>query len=443
MPKHLPHCHYEHSVIGRQALDSLHIGPAQHACGLTRAGFLFAQMESAFTLDISQHALSDLPLRHSRALWRSRFAAVPGFCHIRLFAYEWVVLAICALGAYPDAADVACLCPYFRADRPAVSWGVFASSVRRGRHVLHVRGCDRPTSYPVQDRLRSLTGSLVGAGAPGAHHPLGPPPIAINTYSNPFSLSRGSAPCGGPGRGGRPRYFDGPAPHPPGAGSRPARGHDRGSVAIPYQPYTTDPSHRRRGSPSAIAQVWKAATRDDLDDAIDSLKALLPSLPAAVSSPLWNDFLSWFQDLKRSPGFSRSTSVSVVRSHFHSVYNPALAAAHAAAESAPSDPIAVLEAKSLELSHASALVIQLESELANPPPGVDLDDLASQLSQAHDLVVSLDEEVDAMEQEAIPPTDMGADDDDPIAAGRSFVPVPEPEIPVAPWPESNFEGFLE
>ena len=125
------------------------------------------------------------------------------------------------------------------------------------------------------------------------------------------------------------------------------------------------------------------------------------------------------------------------------MYNPALAAAHAAAESAPSDPITVLEAKSLELSHASALVIQLESELANPPPGVDLDDLASQLSQAHDLVVSLDEEVDAMEQEAIPPTDMGADDDDPIAAGRSFVPVPEPEIPVAPWPESNFEGFLE
>ena len=48
-----------------------------------------------------------------------------------------------------------------------------------------------------------------------------------------------------------------------------------------------------------------------------------------------------------------------------------------------------------------------------------------------------------MEQEAVPPTDMGVDDDDPIAAGRSFVPVPEPEITVAPWPESNFEGFLE
>ena len=153
-------------------------------------------------------------------------------------------------------------------------------------------------------------------------------------------------------------------------------------MVIPYQPYPTDPSHRRRGSPSAIAQVWKAATCDELDDAIDSLKNLLPNLPSAVSSPLWNDFLIWFQDLKRSPGFSRSTSVSVVIGHFHSLYDPALTAARAAAESAPSDPIAALEAKSLELSRASTLVVQLESELANPPPGSDLDDLASRLSRA-------------------------------------------------------------
>ena len=123
MPKHLPRRHYEHSVIGRRALDALHIGPAQHALGLTRAGFLFAQMESAQTLDISLRAISDLPQRRSKALWRSRFAAVPGFCHVRLFAYDWVVPAICALGAYPDAADVARLCPYFRSDRPASSWG--------------------------------------------------------------------------------------------------------------------------------------------------------------------------------------------------------------------------------------------------------------------------------------------------------------------------------
>ena len=128
MPKHLPRRHYEHSVISHQALASLLISHAQHAQGLTRAGFLFAQMESAYTLDISQHAISDLPSRRSRALWCSRFAAVPGFCHLRLFAYEWVVLAICALGAYPDAADVARLCPYFCEDRPTNSWGVFASS---------------------------------------------------------------------------------------------------------------------------------------------------------------------------------------------------------------------------------------------------------------------------------------------------------------------------
>ena len=274
MPKHLPRRHYEHSVIGHRALDTLHIGPAQHAQGLTRAGFLFAQMESAFSLDISQHAVSDLPQCHSKALWRSRFAAVPGFCHIRLFAYEWVVPAICALGAYPDAADVAHLCPYFCTDRPTNSWGVFTSSIRRGRHVLHVCGCDRLMSYPVQDKLKSLSRSLVSAGAPGAPHPSGPPPIAIKTYSNPFGPGHGPAPRGSMKRGGQPRYFDRPTPHHPSAGSHPARGRDRGSVAIPYQPYSTDPSRRRHGSPSAVAQVWKVATRDELDDAIDSLKAL-------------------------------------------------------------------------------------------------------------------------------------------------------------------------
>ena len=250
MLKHLPRLHYDHSVIGCHALDALHIGPAQHAQGLTCASFLFTQMESAFTLDISQHTISMLPECRSKALWRSRFAAVPGFCHIHLFAYNWVVPAICALGTYPDTTDMACLCPYFCTDQPTDSWGIFASSVRHSRRVLHVHGCDRPTSYCVQDRLRSLTRSLVGTGTPGAPPPSRPPPITINSYSNPFGPARGSAPHGSPRCGSQPCYFDGAASCPPGAVPCLSRGCDHGSMAIPYQPYSVDPSCRCKGSPS-------------------------------------------------------------------------------------------------------------------------------------------------------------------------------------------------
>ena len=93
-----------------------------------------------------------------------------------------------------------------------------------------------------------------------------------------------------------------------------------------FQPYSTDVNHWRAGSPSATAQAWKSATRDELDITIDGLCASLTNLPKSRADPVWNDFLVWLQDYKRTPDFSQETAVATAQAQFASLYTPALAA---------------------------------------------------------------------------------------------------------------------
>ena len=146
MPNKLSPSYLEHAAIGREALRTLSIGPLQIADGLTRCGFLFAQMESAATLPLATRVASLFslpPSAHmkrkgiSRACqWRSRMASVKGFCHLRLFSIEWVVPAICTLGAYLDAADVVRLDAYYRSD--FTQWGVYSQGLRRSHPIVHI-----------------------------------------------------------------------------------------------------------------------------------------------------------------------------------------------------------------------------------------------------------------------------------------------------------------
>ena len=164
MPNTLSSSYLEHAAIGCEALRTLSIGPRQIADGLTRCGFLFAQMEAAATLPIASKvaSLHSLPpnTRMKKigltcaAQWRSRMASVKGFCHLRLFAYEWVVPALCTLGAYPEACDVAQLEAYYHSD--FTNWGVYSQGSRRGHTIVHVRGSPRSLNIPVSDRLRSF-----------------------------------------------------------------------------------------------------------------------------------------------------------------------------------------------------------------------------------------------------------------------------------------------
>ena len=154
MPNTLSPSYLEHAAIGREALRTLNIGPRQITDGLTRCGFLFAQMEAAVTLPIASRVaslLSPPPSAHMKwkgltraAQWRSRLASVKGFCHLRLFAIEWVVPALCSLGAYPDVSDVAHLEAYYRSD--FTNWGVYSQGSRCGFKVVHVRGSSRSLS---------------------------------------------------------------------------------------------------------------------------------------------------------------------------------------------------------------------------------------------------------------------------------------------------------
>ena len=148
MPNKLSPSYLEHAAIGCEALHTLTIGPLQIANGLTRCGFLFAQMESTTTLPIATRVASLLSLPPSAHMkrkgishacqWRSRLASVKGFCHLRLFSIEWVVPAICTLGAYPDAADVARLDAYYHSD--FAHWGVYSQGLRHGHPIVHIRG---------------------------------------------------------------------------------------------------------------------------------------------------------------------------------------------------------------------------------------------------------------------------------------------------------------
>lgn len=446
--KHLPHLYYALSQVGKAELDALSLGPEHYALGLTRSGFLFAQMETASTLGTSVYTVDQLPFRRSRAAWRRNLAPASGFCYLKLFQYEWVVPALCVLGAFPDAADVAKLSPYFRSDRSLSSWGVFVSGSHRSRAVTHVVGVDRLLACSVESKLVSFSGSMVGSAFP--HLPSLPPrpvppvdslrpfpprplqPLGVSDPSSSRPIGRDSG-----GRGGRAcnkgRYFDAPTND-----DRRSSGNKRNTF-VPFQPYSTDAGYRCRGSPSAVAQAWKSAASDELDSVIDSLKSELPKLPRSVSDPLWDGFLSWFQELKKSSRpFSRVAAIPVVQWYFASIFEPALEAAQqAAAEDAqlPSDD---LEAKGMELSRLSVLVSKLEKDLVNPPVGGDPADIEQALIDARAMLSSLDDEIDALEAGAVPPTMA----DGSIADGASFVPVDDTH-PVVPWTESNFENYVE
>ena len=452
MPNKLSPSYIEHAAIGREALSTLSIGPLQIADGLTRCGFLFAQMESAATLPLATRVATLFTLLPNARMkrkgisranqWHSRLASVKGFCHLRLFTIDWVVPALCTLGAYPDACDVARLEAYFRSD--FTNWGIYSQGLRRGHQVVHICGSPQALSYTTSDKLCTLCGSLVGASysnTPGhSGPPLPIPPAHLCTSDGSFRPpSRTRTPQPTPRPPPHPPlppqlYPPRPDPHTPHHGfSNPTHGDIRRapSRAAPYQPYSTDLTARRRGSPSAAACSYKAAVNDALDDKILWLKSLLPTLPQDLSDVVWNDFLAWFMDFCTNPNFSRTGSILAITEHFMSHYKKAKTAASNA-----DNNLSTLEAKALELSRTAALITSLEAELLVPHPSRAPPVIASDLRSTRDKYALLDVEVDLLEHATEPPaTDAG----DPFTNQEDFVPIAD--VPTNPWPESNYENF--
>jgi len=118
-------------------------------------------MEAASTLEITALAAAKNATRPGKR-WRRTFTRVPGFCWAKLIADEWVVPAVCTLGAYPAAADVAKLAGYFRA-LEAGSLSIYRSHLRKGEQVLHVTGTDKLARYQPEDHPRAPPAILTGA----------------------------------------------------------------------------------------------------------------------------------------------------------------------------------------------------------------------------------------------------------------------------------------
>ena len=181
-----------------------------------------------------------------------------------------------------------------------------------------------------------------------------------------------------------------------------------------FQPYSLDVNHCRAGSPSTTAQAWKSATRDELDVTIDGLCASLTNLPKSRADPVWNDFLVWLQDYKHMPDFSCDAAVTAAQAHFASLYAPALAAVQEETSALDS-----LEAHALELSKLAALITKLEEDITNPPPGADLNTLDAELKDVQTQYLELDAEINFMDAEAPPPTEM----DDAFAHQENYIPL--------------------
>ena len=152
-----------------------------------------------------------------------------------------------------------------------------------------------------------------------------------------------------------------------------------------------------------------------------------------MSNPLWNDFIAWFTDISKAIGFNQDAEIPRVRDHFASLYNPAIEA-----EKEKEAHFDELESKGKELSNLYTLVSELEEDLANPPPRKTVEGITATLAAAREKLVSMDAELDLMEAEAFPPTEMG----DPIADNTDFVPV-DPTVEVHPWLEKNYERYGE
>ena len=454
MPR-LPKQLYELSCIGRDALRDLEENPGQLAPGHTRSEFIFNLMEHARSMSISERAVKSLDSAKSKSRWRSRYSRTRGFCYTKLLAYQWIVPAICTLGAYPLAEDVLRLQAYFRPDLDVVSWALYETGTRQSKRVMHIKGMERRCSRTIIERLTAASGSRIGAQRQSGRG-LVPQHTAFDRYYNPRPNSgrrhdgspypRGDRGRGrGQARGGHgirdPRDIETEDFHriyddigKPNWGQTRNNARRAGANAY-FQTFNTGPDRRRQSSPSSKPQQWKRATHDDLDTLLENMKSECKSLPTQHGDGVWNDTLAWFQDAKQKQGFDRTTIIPELREYFASVFEPALRTAQEEAAN-----VSQLESRGKELTDLFKKVSLLEKDLAEPPVGTDIAHVTALLAEARSRLKDLDAEVDMLEAEEVPPSVM---DEDPIANGDSFIPL-DPEAPPAkPWMWGNYENYGE
>ena len=175
----LPCTYYDHTVISHEHLSSLLLDGASMAAGFTRSGFIFAQMEAAATLDISVTAVIK-NVSHPVKKWCCSFSRVPGFCWTKLIDANWLVLAVCTLGAYPSLSDVAALSGYFRQDYDTERFQATYSYTCKCASIFHVTSSHSRPAAPLYDRLCRVSGLLGSRHTPEPCYPW----MAPTSYSS-------------------------------------------------------------------------------------------------------------------------------------------------------------------------------------------------------------------------------------------------------------------
>lgn len=387
--------------------------------------------------------------------YHSRHAlfSVPGFCYAKLFSDEWVVPAICALGPYPLAADVARLSAYFSSHASGNNFGIFTTSSTRGHSVVsHVHGAPRRVRYSPQFRLFALGASRVGASSSSkrVHWPalgkqgpststapitLAPPKPAIAKHLASIA-EEPTAPANSKdkGKGKKKRVvvqMGLPAPH-----SKP-KARKRDASPAPYtssMPYNRQSRPRR--SPPAEEPVWMSATRDGYDTLLLNLRDSLKEFSRDVATPVWEEFSVWLRKYKDDLGdkFSRVTSLPMIQAHFDTLQARALAEVAEAAKKEKD-----LAEASRALGDLLMVIADLDKQFRDPTSTRSKVEIVEARHEARASAREMEAIIKKLSPEEPPPTEMA----DEAANNSSFVPVNDaPAVQVRPWEEGNNHNFL-
>ena len=420
-----------------------------HELGRFRAGQL-TDLIMTFAADPAVAA------RRPRGSYARRYASrralfsVPGFCYAKLFSDDWVVPAICTLGPYPHAADVARLLSFFSNHAGRRHFGIYtADDTRGGVSISHVHGLDRCVTYSPQSRLLDLGHTRVGASSSGKRvqwpdiPKSGPSSSKPNTAPAPKpALARrlsqiAEEPSAPPSKGkkkekkvvvqmGLPAHRSKPKPRKRDASPAPY------SSSLPYNRQ----SRPRRSSP-VEEPVWMSVTRDGYDILLLNLRDSLKEFSQDIATPVWEEFSSWLRKYKDDLGdkFSRVTSLPFIQAHFDTLQARALA------------EVAEMAKREKDLTDASKalgdllmVIADLDKQFRDPTSTRSKVEIVEARHEARASAREMEKVIKTLSPEEPPQSEAPTD---AAANNSSFVLVDDtPAVEVRPWDEGNNHNFL-
>jgi hypothetical protein len=165
-------------------------------------------------------------------------------------------------------------------------------------------------------------------------------------------------------------------------------------------------------------------------------------MPAAKSDDVWQSFLRWLAELRRTPNFTRAGSLDRMTEHLNKLKADTITAR--------------IDIPTLS-NRLSALIAELtthEEDYENPRPGQEPADLLLHITTLRTDITTTESALEDLEAAAAADEAIAADPTktDPFAEGQPYIPIAEPNsdsdrleaAPArTPWPEENYDKFAE